>query len=160
MVVLADGPVCGCVKRGCVEALASRTAIERDIWAGIKAGRASMIPGIMHRDSRERLTSGGLAEAYQKGDLLVTEVIGRAQFYLGLLVANIVNFVDPEVVILGGGVAEALGSGFVEPIARVAYQYFINQRDAKEVRIVPAKLGDDAALLGAAMLARQRLDED
>ena len=157
MVVLAEGPLCGCGKRGCVEALASRTAIERDIWAGIKAGRDSLIPKIMQRDDRDRLTSGGLAEAYQNGDLLVTEVIGRAQFYLGVLVATIVNFVDPEVVILGGGVAEALGAGFVEPIARVAYQYFINQRNARDVRIVPAKLGDNAALLGAAMLARQRL---
>ena len=52
-VVLAEGPVCGCGSRGCVEALASRTAIERDIWAGIKAGRQSLIPEIMQRDKRQ-----------------------------------------------------------------------------------------------------------
>jgi len=157
MVVLADGPVCGCGNRGCVEALASRTAIERDIWAGINAGRASLVPEIMQRSKRDRLTSGVLAEAFQSGDTLVTEVVGRAQFYLGILVASVVNLIDPEVVIFGGGVVEAMGESFLEPIRRVAYQYFINKRNAKSVKIVPAELGDNAALLGAAVLARRRL---
>jgi glucokinase len=60
-------------------------------------------------------------------------------------------------VILGGGVVEALGEGFLEPIRRVAYQYFVNKRGAKDVKIVPARLGDNAAMLGAAVYARQRL---
>lgn len=157
-VVLAEGPVCGCGSRGCVEALASRTAIERDIWAGIKAGRASLIPEIMRRDDRDRLTSGALAEAYEKGDPLVREVIGRAQFYLGVLVGNLVNIIDPQMVIIGGGVAEALGAAYLDPIRPVAYQYFINKRGAEDVAIVPAKLGDNAALLGAAVYARRRLN--
>jgi glucokinase len=157
IVLLADGPVCGCGKRGCAEALASRTAIERDIWAGIRAGRESLVPEIMKRDSRDRLTSGVLAEAYYQGDPLVTEVIGRAQFYLGILTASIVNFLDPQIVIFGGGVVEALGTGFLEPIRRVAYQYFINKRNARDVQILPATLGDNSVLLGAAVLARQKL---
>jgi glucokinase len=159
-VVLTDGPVCGCGSRGCAEALASRTAIERDIWAGIKAGRSSLIPEIMQGDKRERLTSGALAMAYEKGDPLVREVIGRAQYYLGVLVANLVNIIDPEMVIIGGGVTEALGEQYLEPVRPVAYQYFINKRDARNVKIVPAKLGDNAALLGAAVNARRRLDRD
>ena len=56
------------------------------------------------------------------------EVIGRAQFYLGLLVGNLVNLIDPQMVILGGGVVEALGEKYVEAIRPVAYQYFINKR--------------------------------
>jgi glucokinase len=157
-VVLAEGPVCGCGSRGCVEALASRTAIERDIWAGIKAGRQSLIPDIMQRDQRQRLTSGALAEALEKGDPLVRDVIGRAQFYLGVLVGNLVNIIDPQMVIIGGGVAEALGEAYVQPIRPVAYQYSINKRGAGEVQIVSAKLGDHAALLGAAVHARQQLN--
>jgi glucokinase len=157
MVILADGPVCGCGKRGCAEALASRTAIERDIWAGIRAGRDSLIPEIMKREKREQIPSGALAEAYRAGDPLVTEVLFRAQFYLGILVATCVNLVDPEAVILGGGVVEALGEEFLGPIRTVAYQYFLNTRDARSVSIVQAKLGDHAALLGAAMFARQRV---
>ncbi|MDQ1301059.1 MAG: hypothetical protein QG637_980 [Chloroflexota bacterium] len=158
-VVLAEGPVCGCGSRGCAEALASRTAIERDIWAGIKAGRPSLIPEIMKKDSRQRLTSGALAEAYTQGDPLVREVIGRAQFYLGVLVGNLVNIIDPQMVIIGGGVTEALGDAYLDPIRPVAYQYFINKRGAQEVAIVPAKLGDHAALLGAAVYARQQLND-
>ncbi len=156
-VVLAEGPVCGCGSRGCLEAVASRTAIERDIWLGIKAGRESKVKEILQRDKRERLTSGILAEAYSAKDPLVTEVIGRAQFYLGLCVANIINLVDPELVILGGGVVEALDDSFLEPIRRTAYQYTLNKLDAKSIEIVPAKLGDNSALLGAAVYARQRL---
>jgi len=155
MILLAEGPVCGCGNRGCLEALASRTAIERDIWAGIKAGRDSLIPQIL--DKSDRLTSGALAEAWDKEDPLVREVIGRSQFYLGLAVASLVNLLDPELIVLGGGVVEALGEKYLEPIRAVAYQYFINKRGAKDVKIVPAQLGDLAGLLGAATWARLQL---
>ncbi len=157
-IVLADGPYCGCGNRGCLEALASRTAIERDIQAGIRAGRESVIPELLKADDKGRLTSGALVEALRRGDTLVAEVLGRVQFYLGLGIASAVNFVDPEVVILGGGVVEAFGDEFLEPIRRVAYQNFINKRGARDVKIVPASLGDHAALLGAAVYARQRLE--
>jgi glucokinase len=157
MIILADGPVCGCGKRGCAEALASRTAIERDIWAGVAAGRDSAISKIMKGEKGQKIPSGALAEAFHAGDPLVEEVLARAQFYLGLLVASCVNLLDPEAVILGGGVVEALGEDFLEPIRRVAYQYFLNRRDAESVKILQAKLGDNAALLGAAMFAREKV---
>jgi glucokinase len=86
-------------------------------------------------------------------------VIGRAQFYLGLTVASVINFVDPQIVVFGGGVVEALGDGFLEPIRRTAYQYVMNKQDARQIKIVTAKLGDNAAMLGAAVYARQRLAE-
>ncbi len=157
MIMLAEGPLCGCGNRGCLEALASRTAIERDIWGGIKAGRECMIPELIGKDGR--LTSGELAEAWEKGDPLVREVLGRSQFYLGLAVASLVNLLDPEMIVLGGGVIEALGETYLEPIRAVAYQYFINKRGARDVKIVPAKLGDLAGLLGAATWARLQLSK-
>jgi len=157
MTILAEGPVCGCGSRGCLEALASRTAIERDIWAGVKAGRESIVPQLMESDDRERLTSGVIADAYRQGDALVTEVIGRAQFYLGVGIAAVVNLVDPEMIVVGGGVVEALGESYLAPVRTVAYQYFMNKRGAKDVKIVPARLGDNAGLLGAAVYARQKL---
>ncbi len=128
MILMPEGPVCGCGNRGCLEALASRTAIERDIWAGIHAGRESVIPELLDKD--ERLTSGALAEALERGDLLVREVISRTQFYLGLAVASLVNILDAEMVVLGGGVVEALGDKYLEPIRWLAYQNFINKRGA------------------------------
>jgi glucokinase len=154
MTILADGPVCGCGKRGCLEALASRTAIERDIRLGLAAGRESLIPELTGGNGR--LTSGVLAKALRKGDPLVTEVIRRAQWYLGLLTASIVNLVDPEMLVFGGGVVEALGESFLDPIRVTACQYYIQQTNADKVRIVPGTLGDHAGVLGAAVLARQK----
>ena len=158
MVVLADGPVCGCGKRGCLESVASRTAIERDIRLGIAAGRKSLIPRLVKE--KGRLTSGVLARALRKGDPLVTEVMGRAQWYLGLLAASIVNLIDPEMIVFGGGVVEALGKDFLRPIRVTARQHYIQQAGADRVRIVAAKLGDHAGVLGAAVLARRQTSTD
>jgi glucokinase len=156
MVVLADGPVCGCGRRGCLEAMASRTAIERDIRLGLEAGRESLIPE-MSKGKSLRLTSGVIARALQKGDPLVTDVVRRAQWYLGLLTASVVNLVDPEMVVFGGGVVEALEAEFLAPIRVTARQHYIQKMDADRVRIVPGKLGDYAAVLGAAALVRDRV---
>jgi glucokinase len=119
-----------------------------------------VIPEIVGKEGRERLTSGALAEAWEKGDPLVQEVIGRSQFYLGLAVASLVNFVDPEMVVLGGGVVEALGEKYLEPIRWTAYQNFLNKINARNVKIVPARLGDQAGLLGAATWARYKLGKE
>jgi glucokinase len=156
MIVMADGPACGCGKRGCLEALASRRAIERDIRLGIAAGRESIISKLSERKGG-RLTSGALARALRKGDPLVTEVMGRAQWYLGLHAATIVNLIDPERIVFGGGVVEALGEEFLEPIRTTARQYFMQQADADKVGLVAAALGDHAAVLGAAVLVRQKV---
>lgn len=155
VVLMIDGPVCGCGKRGCLEALASRTAITRDIVAAISAGRRSVIPDLVKNDL-EAITSGVLAKAAQLGDALTLEVLRKVQYYLGVYVGSVVNFIDPEMVILGGGVIEALGEEFLGPIRDVARQYFIARQDAEKVQIVPAKLGDYAGVLGAAMLAWER----
>lgn len=154
MVVMAGGPVCGCGRRGCLEALASRTAIERDIRLGLEAGRESMIPKLT-RGGKSRLTSGVLAKAYRRGDPLVTEVLGRAQWHLGLMTASIVNLIDPERVVFGGGVVEALDEEFLEPIRVTARQHYIQQTGADKVGIVPAELGDHAVAIGAAVLVAQ-----
>lgn len=155
MIVMADGPVCGCGKRGCLESVTSRTAIERDIRLGIAAGRKSTVANLIREE--KRLTSGVLARALRRGDPLVTEVVGRAQWYLGLAAASIVNILDPESVVFGGGIVEALGKEFLAPIRTVARQYYIQKAGAGRVRIVSAKLGDHAGVLGAAVLARRRL---
>ncbi len=153
MIVAADGPVCGCGKRGCLESVASRTAIERDIRLGIAAGRKSHLTKLVRQEGR--LTSGVLARAWRKGDPLVAEVIGRAQWYLGLLSASIVNLIDPELIVFGGGVVEAFGKEFLKPIRSTARQHYIQQARASRVRIVSASLGDHAGVLGAAVHARR-----
>ena len=157
MVILAEGPVCGCGRRGCLESVASRTAIERDIRLGLRAGRESMMGELIKHEGKDRITSGIVAEAYAKRDPLVYEVISRAQHYLGIFCGSVINFLDPQMIVIGGGVAEALGEGFVDPVREIAYQYAMNRQDAQNVKIVLSELGDHAVLIGAAVHARQRL---
>lgn len=151
MIVQPNGPLCGCGKHGCLEAFASRTAIERAVRAGLAAGRASMVTELLAAE-KDRLTSGSIQQALLAGDPLMVEVLGQAQFYLGLLVANLVNALDPEMVVFGGGVAEALGDAFLQPIRATAQAYYLQQRDADKIRIVTATLGDHAGVLGGAAL--------
>jgi len=153
----ANEPLCGCGRPGCLEAYASRTAIERDIRAAISAGRKTVMTKLLEKSGKARITSGLLAEALKRKDPLVTEVMDRATTYLTILVASIVNFFDPEMVVIGGGVTEALGERLVESIRRDAPRWFIQQHDADKVRVVSAKLGDYAGVLGAATIARENL---
>jgi glucokinase len=152
-VIVPDGPLCGCGKRGCVEAFASRTAIEREVRAALAEGRPSVLADLM-RDDNDRLTSGTIKQALDQNDALMTEVMAQVQYYLGLLAGNLVNIIDPEMIVFGGGVIEALGDGFLEPIRAIARPCFLSQRDVDRIRIVPATLGDHAVVLGAAVLAR------
>ncbi|MCB9153108.1 MAG: ROK family protein [Caldilineae bacterium] len=154
-IIVPNGPLCGCGKRGCLEAVASRTAIEREVNAALEAGYSSILSDLLGPSGKDRLTSGVIKSALEAGDTLMTEVMTQVQFYLGLLTANLVNILDPEMVVFGGGVAEALGDAFTEPIRATAKPYYLQQRDADRVRIVTAELGDYAGGLGGAALARQ-----
>lgn len=159
-ILLADGPQCGCGRHGCAEALASRTAIERDIQAGIAAGRETILPELMREMGRESMTSSVLGAALERGDMLTQEVMARAEYYAGLMVANVVNMLDPEAVVLGGGIVERLGASYVDPVREVAEQYYLNQQDRDQVHVVETKLRGYAGALGAAMLAKWLWKQD
>jgi hypothetical protein len=149
IVIAIDGPVCGCGNRGCFEALASRTAIERDIREAIEGGRESQITELMRGD---RITAGALARALAAGDELVTEVMTRVGHVLGQGAISLRHVVDPDVMVFGGGVMEACG-GLLLPIieAEVRGDKLRGSRDTMQV--VLSELGDDAVALGAAALA-------
>jgi glucokinase len=155
IVLLADGPMCGCGKHGCAEALASRTAIEREVWARIADGRECLVPAILEEQGREVMSSSVLASALEKEDAVVQEVMAQAEYYMGLLVANVVNLLDPQVIVLGGGVVERLGERYIEPVREVAEQYYLNQQDKSSIHIVATQLRGYAGVLGAAMMANQ-----
>lgn len=159
-ILLAGGPVCGCGKRGCAEALASRTAIEREIRSGLAAGRPSLLPQIHEELGRTDLSSSVLAAALERNDPLVQEVMNQAMYYMGLLVANVVNLLDPEVIVLGGGLVEQLGESYVVPVRETAEQHYLNQANKDHVRIVASRLADDAGVLGAAIMAYQSYKRD
>jgi glucokinase len=153
-VIWEDGPVCGCGRRGCVEALASRTAMERDVRA---AGERSLVPKIMLERGKDRMTSSIIARALEAGDEVMKEVLARAQHYLGLLAGNLVNVLDPEMIVVGGGIAQRLGYTFVEPIEQTARSRFLRPDPEHRVRIDYARLGDFSGALGASALARKKL---
>ncbi len=157
LIVLADGPVCGCGNRGCVEAVASRTAITRDIRLALQSGCTSVIGELVENPQTDRITSGTLARAAEQEDALVLEVLRRAAYYLGLLTANMVNALDPERIVFGGGLIEACEPWLLPTIRDVAQQYYLNKHDMDKVKVLAAELGDYATVLGAAMLARDRL---
>jgi len=154
-VLLADGPLCGCGKHGCAEAIASRTAIERDIRAGIAAGRESIVPEIMQEMQRDTMSSSVIAAALERDDALTHEVMARAEYYMGLLVANVVNLLDPEVIVLGGGIVERLGETYLRPVRETAERYYLNQLNKDQVRVVETQLEGYAGVLGAAIIADQ-----
>lgn len=156
-IVDRKGPKCNCGNRGCIEALASRTAIERDLRKAIKRGAKSAALKRMKKEGRDTLSSGIIARLLSDGDPALTKVFARAQKMLGLFTANLINLLDPEVVVFGGGIAERLGEDFVAPIRAVAHEHLLSKRDLAKVRVVATELGEVAPIAGAAFLARQRL---
>jgi glucokinase len=158
IILEVNGPRCGCGNLGCAEALASRTAMEREVRAALRRGEQSIVPKLMRERGRERMTSSIIQKALKQHDPVMGKVMERAQFYLGILVANVVNMLDPECVIIGGGIVARLGKAYVTPIRKTAYEHFLRRNDARRVKIVPGLLGDGAGPLGAVVLARQRLE--
>ncbi len=155
--IMANGPLCGCGRKGCAEGLASRTAMERDMRRAVDSGRTSLVPAIMAGMGRERMTSRVIEEALQAGDPLMEEILDRAQNCLGLLVASLVNLLDPDCVVIGGGIADRLKDRFLEPIRATADRHILRAPHLEPVRILPSRLAGHAGAVGAAVLAWNRL---
>ena len=155
IIVKAGGPRCGCGTRGCLEAISSRTAMAKQFQKAIvKKGKKSVISELTGGDLGT-IRSGVLAKAIRLNDKLTLKIIKKATKYLGIGIGSIVNFLNPEIIVLGGGVVEALDDTFLNDIRAAAEKYSL-PNTLNGVQIVPAKLGDNSGILGAAALARQR----
>ncbi len=153
MVLEVNGPKCGCGNKGCFEALASRTAIFQRIKAGIKDGQKTLLTEMLGDDLSD-LRSGDLRKAIRRGDKFVEKVLEEASEYIGIGIANLINILNPEVVVLGGGVIEALQDEMMSVIIETASDYAM-AGTMKGVEIIASKLGDNAGITGAAVLARR-----
>ncbi len=153
IVIEADGPRCGCGARGCLEALASRVAMTRDIKKAIKRGEKSSLAKLLDKQPGA-LRSSALRKAYDEGDKVVTQVIHNAARYIGIAVGSVVNLLGPEIIVLGGGMIEAMSDDFIHRIDRAARKV-VFESIRKDVNIARSALGDDAGIIGAAMLARE-----
>jgi glucokinase len=152
MILEVGGPKCTCGNQGCFEALASRSAIFRKIQNAVKAGQKTVLTDMLG-SSLDDLRSGDLLKAIKRGDKFVERVVEEAAEYTGIAVANVINLINPEVVVLGGGIIEALADEMMAIIVETAKDYAMTGT-AKGIDILPSKLGDNAGIVGSAVLAR------
>jgi len=153
MVLEVSGPKCACGNNGCFEALASRSALFRKIQTAVKDGQKTILTDMLGPDL-EDLRSGDLRKAIRRGDKFVDHIVEEAAEYTGIAVANMINLINPEVVVLGGGVIEALEDEMMSIIVETATEYALSGT-AKGIEIMASKLGDDAGITGGAVLARR-----
>ena len=151
------GPRCGCGSRGCLEAFASGPAITAMALKAIAQGTTTRIAELISYD-RNEVTPKVIAEAAQDGDPVAQEIYERAGFYIGIGVANLITIVSPEMVVIGGGVAQA-GDLLFDPIRRTVRET-AKVAPVEKVEIVPADLGTDAGLIGAAVWASLHVETD
>jgi glucokinase len=153
-IIVANGPICGCGRYGCLEALAKRDAIIDRAARKVNAGRKTLLTK-KFGDDLLHLTPAIIAEAANEGDLVSIETFEETGYYIGIGVANAINILNPDKVVIGGGIAQA-GDLLFGPIKRtVAINALPAALEACE--ILPAELGDDAGMLGGAAIVMQSL---
>jgi len=149
-----DGPDCNCGGKGCLEAYASAPATVRRALKGIEEGRHTALETIL--ESGEEITAKVIYDAAVAGDDFAKETIQSTGRFLGIAVASFVNIFNPELVVFFGGLAGA-GDMLFEPTRREMKRRAIKP-GADSVKIVPAELGSDAGIIGAAGCALRRLE--
>jgi len=150
MTIDVNGPRCNCGNIGCFEVLASGTAVAKEAIRRISQGERSSITEIVG-GKIEDITAEKVGAAAQEGDALALEVVSQAATYLGVGMVNLVNIFNPEMIIVGGGMSN-MGDLLLNPARQVVKERAF-QLSAQAVRIVPAQLGEDGGVLGAAVFA-------
>ncbi len=153
----SNGRLCGCGRRGCLETVASRLAIAAECAMAVYRGEAPVLQRLAGTDI-SKIRSGVLAEAIKGGDKVVEKLVRHAAKHLGFGVGNVINLMDPDVVVLGGGLVEAMEEIILEEV-REAVSKRAMTAFVKSVNILPAKLGDMATAMGAAALVAKGDDK-
>jgi len=154
MLVEKNGPKCGCGRKGCLEAIASRTAIVNKIIKDIKSGKRSKLSKLVK--SGERIRSKSLSNAVKSGDKVVRKKIKEGCDVIGAVLASISNLLNLDMIVLGGGMIEALDF-YMLPLIKKSFSEHVLNDTAKGLKIVASKLGDDAAIFGGIALAEEFL---
>jgi len=152
IIVMADGPLCGCGNRGCVEAFAAGTGIASFVREQLSAGVQSQVRTLVDGDLA-RVSARIISQAARAGDALACEAFRRAGHYLGIGIANLLYLFNPHMIVLGGSVMKSgdlLMDAMWQAIRTLAKPAYV-----EGLTIVPAALGDDVGLLGAAALVVQ-----
>ncbi len=155
IIVEPNGPVCGCGNRGCWEQVAAGRAIDRLGRAAAREHPYSLVATLAENDP-EKVTGRVVTDAAKQGDEIAISILAEVGRRLGEGIAGLVNVLDPQVVVIGGGAIEA-GELLLEP-ARAAFHGAVEAPDHRpSVQILAARLGNDAGAVGAAALALEEL---
>jgi glucokinase len=149
-VIMADAPI----GRRTLENLASRTATVNHLTALIMANHDSAMPDIVDGDF-SKIKSKALSKAVDKKDELTIQVLEAAATYVATAIANTVTLLSLPCVVVGGGVTEALGSWWMKRVRR-AFEDRVFPKELAKCEIRESTLGDDAGVVGAALLALER----
>jgi glucokinase len=150
MVVDPKGRMCGCGRRGCLETVASRLAIASEVAMAAYRGETPIILEAAGTDLAE-IRSSVLADAIRAGDKVVEKIVRNAARRIGDAAANACNLLAPDVVVLGGGLVEALSKIFLDEVHDVISKK-VMQSFVSSITVTVASLGDDAGVMGAAAL--------
>lgn len=155
--VMPEGPLCGCGRRGCLEAVASRLSIAAN---AAKAAYRGDAPYVKEKGgtSLSNIRSSVLADAITAGDTVIEQLVREATRQIGVAVAGIVHLLSPDVVVLGGGLVEAMPELCVEQVSKSARKR-VMAAYKEQFKVCASKLEDDAVPLGAAAWARHEFAE-
>ena len=145
-----EGPLCVCGNRGCLETVFSARAIEGEVWAAVHRGCSSSLTRLF-REQPQLATCRTIFQAAREGDELASTVISRAIAKLAAAIAGLLHIFDPELVILGGQVADA-GADLLVPLRE---QVWARSRGllGRDVPLVEQQVADKSGIVGAAGLA-------
>ncbi len=150
MVVKRGGAKCPCGRKGCLEAYAGRAAMEAEARRQHKEGVKTDLFKLMRKHERDRLTSGIWERAIDHNDHLAEDLVARAIEALGTGIASAVNLLDPEAVIVGGGLGVRFGERYMEPLTKEMGKHLFVDERPPAVRVV--SLGDLGGAIGASLL--------
>lgn len=160
IIVVAGGRLCGCGGRGCLEAYASRTAITLRLMGDLKRGRESVVRELAPELSTAAMwpksgavKSGVLQQSIAMGDALVIEAVTEAGRYLGHGLASVISLLNPARIVMGGGVIEAVDLMFDVAVDHARRESLA--APAAAVEFTRASLGDNAGVVGAALIGAQ-----
>ncbi len=144
LTIVENGPLCDCGNYGCLEALAGGKAIARQAQDAIKTGHRTLLSGM---GPVELLTARDVASAARRGDLVSQNIIAGAGRYIGIAIAGLVNLINPQIVVVGGGVAQ-VGDLLLQPIRDAVAQRSL-KASARTVKINTAVLRRRSSGMGA-----------
>lgn len=142
--VMKDGPLCGCGKRGCLEAVSSGSAMARIAKEGLKKNKGSLLNEVLKRNGRIRVED--IVRAVRQKDRFATKIWFQALDYLAIGIADLIQILNPDIVVIGGGISNNWDL-IITPLKKGLKKYAW-ERPLSACRVVRARLGDEASAYG------------